>query len=304
MEVKYLNNSELHRGKWDDAIGNANNGNLYASSWYLDIVSPGWSALILPDYSMVMPLTTKRKYGFHYIFRPLLCQQLGVFSPSDPGEKEIGEFINSIPKKFRLIQYCLNSQNKVPQEHRPIMHSTFELNLNQAHEALRSSYSDNHRRNIKKGERMNFHLEQNISSESFIELLRDDVSPGSKILSSGGKLLTLISLIEEMKARDAAYIPGILNRDGKLLAAVLFGKSHKTWYYLVPVSSEEGKAGRSIFLLIDDLINKRSGNNETLDFEGSDIPGLAKFYSGFGAGQVSYPEIRKNTLPWPVKLLK
>ena len=304
MEIRFIHNHDIDRNAWDEAIDGSPSANIYALSWYLDAVCPGWTALANEDYSMVMPLPARRKYGFHYIFRPVLTQQLGVFSRQAADKENISSFIDKIPDRYRLIQYCLNRNNQVAETHKPIMHSTYELDLSPDYKKISSGFSSNHGRNIRKGESTGYRIADNISIEDFIKLLRSDNSAGSKVLSSGNNLLVLIRLAGAMAARKAAEIPGIYDSNGELIAAVLFGKSHNRWYYLAPVNSDKGKEGRAMFTLIDDLIRKRSGKKEILDFEGSDIPGLAKFYQGFGAVKNQYPEIRKNQLPWPIKLLK
>ena len=82
MEIKYLKHNQIDKQKWDSAIENAENGLVYALSWYLDIVSPNWDALVVGDYEQVMPVTHKRKYGIKYLIQPPFCQQLGFFSQS------------------------------------------------------------------------------------------------------------------------------------------------------------------------------------------------------------------------------
>jgi len=67
LEIKYLKHNQIDKQKWDSAIENAQNGLAYALSWYLDIVSPNWDALIFGDYEMVMPLIHKKKYTFHIL---------------------------------------------------------------------------------------------------------------------------------------------------------------------------------------------------------------------------------------------
>jgi hypothetical protein len=72
-----------------NAIARSFNGIVYAYSWYLDIVSPGWDALVKDDYKSVMPLTWRKKYGIKYLYQPFFTQQLGVFS-SDKSECRSG----------------------------------------------------------------------------------------------------------------------------------------------------------------------------------------------------------------------
>ena len=304
MAAKYLQHKDIDKEAWDAAISKAHNGNLYGYSWYLDIVCPHWDALVGTDYKNIFPLTANKKFGFNYLFRPLLSQQLGLFSISSQEKESLLDFLEAIPPKYRLTQYCLNKSNTPPAKYAPVFHKTFELDLSSSYEVLKSGYSENHKRNLKKEKKSEGSIFEEISKKEFIQLLLNDTSPGSKILSSKTNILILEKLIDRMLEGNAGKIIGKKNGEGKLVSAVLFGNSHNTWYYLAPVNSEEGKAGRAVFGIIDYLINSRAGREETLDFEGSDIPGLAKFYSGFGACDVIYPEIRINKLPWPIKYLK
>lgn len=304
MQIEYVQHKHIDKLRWDNTISAALNGNLYAYSWYLDIVCPGWDALISDDYWMIMPLTGNRKYGISYIFRPMLSQQLGLFSLSEISTEDVDLFIGAIPAKYRLIQYCLNKTNFPSPPLNTTTHTTFELDLKQDYKKIISAYSENHRRNIKKTASSGMEVIEDLNKKDFIDLLLTDSSPGSKILSEKKNLAKFSSLIESMHAKGAIRILGLNNQESRLIAGVLFGHSHNTWIYLAPVNTEEGKEKRALFTLIDYLIRTRSGKEEILDFEGSDIPGLAQFYSGFGAVPNHYTEILKNTLPWPIKYLK
>ena len=93
--IQYIANDNLDYEKWDKCIIGSVNGNFYAKSWYLDIVSPNWKALIQDDYKAVFPLPIKKRLGISYISQPLFTQQLGIFS-SECG-KNFEEFLSQIP---------------------------------------------------------------------------------------------------------------------------------------------------------------------------------------------------------------
>jgi hypothetical protein len=59
-----------------------------------------------------------------------------------------------------------------------------------------------------------------------------------------------------------------------------------------------------MFLLIDEFIKKYSEKNLILDFEGSNMEGIARFYQGFGATDCEYLSITFNHLPFPLKFFK
>ena len=80
--LRHVRHAEIDRSQWDALINQAPNGLIYALTWYLDSVSPGWEALVKEvagRYVAVLPLPVRRKYGFSYLLQPLLTQQLGLF---------------------------------------------------------------------------------------------------------------------------------------------------------------------------------------------------------------------------------
>ncbi|MBK7430609.1 MAG: hypothetical protein IPI62_06680 [Bacteroidetes bacterium] len=80
--IKHLRHTEINKSKWDNTIKLSPEGIVYAASWYLDIVSPGWEALMDDDYKFIFPLCTRSKFGFSYLYQPHFTQQGGLFSIS------------------------------------------------------------------------------------------------------------------------------------------------------------------------------------------------------------------------------
>jgi hypothetical protein len=72
--ITYLKHERIDPNRWDECIAAAPNGNVYAWSWYLDLVHPGWDALVEIDsdkYLTVMPITKKKKV-WHQLPLPTL----------------------------------------------------------------------------------------------------------------------------------------------------------------------------------------------------------------------------------------
>jgi hypothetical protein len=134
-----------------------------------------------------------------------------------------------------------------------------------------------------------------------MELLKKDKSAGAKILNLKKNQPTLLKLIPAILNHNAGMICGVKNRHGDLLAAALIGQDKGMHYYLAPVMNEEGRETRAMFYLIDRYIHLNAGLPATLDFEGSDIESVARFYKGYGATPSTYTSLRINRLPWPLK---
>ena len=167
-----------------------------------------------------------------------------------------------------------------------------------------SEYSQNTRRNLKKIEQNKLSYDSDVRAEDFLALMWEDSSAGSAILLKPNNQFLLHALLRNMKQHQTGRIIGARDSEGQLIAAVLFGISHNTWYYLAPVNSDQGREQRALFGIIDRVIQQECKQNVKLDFEGSDIQGLARFYKGFGAKGYQYTFVRKNKLPWPIRIFK
>ena len=305
MNIEYVKHNKVNLKKWDDCIRTAVNGNLYAFSWYLNIVSEGWDALVLNDYEAVMPLTHKKKYGFQIILQPYFTQQLGVFSTRASTPDLTKAFLDAIPKSFRYMIINLNKYNQLTTPYQPFrVNHNFELDLIFTHEQQSKKYSENTRRNIAKAKEAGLSVTSNTCSvNDFIQLLKKNVGVKVEDLPQEkyDDIRKIISFAMQGRFGETLLV---YSRENELLAAVFFVFSHKKAIYLFAASSEEGKKQRAMFLLVDEFIKKYSEKNLILDFEGSNIEGLARFYQGFGAIDCEYVTIKQNRLPFPFKFFK
>ena len=283
MEIKYIKHSEINRQKWDDCIQNACNSLVYAESWFLDIVSPHWEALVLDDYEYVMPLPVKKKYGISFLVQPPLTQQLGIFSASKIDENIVGHFIEKIP--YRSYHLDFNEQNLYS---KGIKQHNFILNLNKDYRTIRSAYSENTKRNVKKAYNFNVEIKTDISISDFLKFYymtekKYPVAPNAKANK----------LIIESSEKNAITIFGAYNINNQLISALCLLHSSKRLIYWLPVSNKEGKNTSSMFKIVDEIILKYANSNVVLDFEGSNIAGIARFYQGFGGELRHYYQIKR-----------
>lgn len=298
MEIRHLLHAQIEKERWNQTVAASRGSNLYALSWYLDAVSPGWQALVTPDYACVMPLTARRRLGLSYLCQPLLSQQSGILSVQPVNGDQVAAFLEAIPPSFRLIEITLGEHNPVAEDPAFNQHTTLRLDLSHSYEELSGAYSENTRRNLKKAAAESLTYEEGIPIGAFLDLLRQDSSPGSRILLRKDNRKTLLRLIIAILGHNAGGICGIRSTDGTLICAVLFARHQGMHYYLAPGSLEAGRDARAMFYLIDRYIHQHSGTQSCLDFEGSDIPTVARFYAGFGAKEHHYPSYRVNQLPW------
>ncbi|HLG04361.1 MAG TPA: GNAT family N-acetyltransferase [Bacteroidia bacterium] len=302
--IIYHKHHEIDRDRWDECIRKSFNGIIYAYSWYLDIVSPQWEALIEGEYESVMPLTPGKQMGVSYLFPPFFSQQLGVFSVKKLTAEAVHAFLDAIPEVYRYWEINLNTFNKVDgsdYEYRPNL--THELDLIDSYENIRKGYAENARRNLKKAEAGGLKLTTTPSREEIISLFR--AGRGSKVKNLlEAQYDTLRRLLQALDARGRLHARGVLNERGELIAGAFFVDANGKVIFLFSGLNNEGKEKASMYFLIDNFIRENAHKNLVLDFEGSNDRGIARFYRGFGAKECVYLQARCNRLPWPIRLLK
>ncbi len=301
MDIRYLKNNEIDRVKWDKCIAASVNGILYAQSAYLNIVCRKWDALVLGNYEAVMPLPWKRIYRFKVLYQPLFTQQLGIFSPHRMSPALVDRFISEATRYFPYININLNTFNICTLSYPDITQRvTYEIDLIESYQVLRKRFSVNTIRNIKAAMKEGVTIKNEVTPRELIKLKhRNQIV---KIKYQGyQKLKKIMSYALNTKS---GKIYGAFSAKGKLVASALFIGSHHKVIYLVSSSNPEGKKLRAMFLLIDQFIRDFSGNHLTLDFEGSMIASIARFFQNFGAKPCYYQNILINNLPWYIKILR
>ena len=300
--IRYLTQNEIDKPKWDTCIDNASNGLIYAYSFYLDHMAKHWNALVLNDYEAVMPLTWNKKYGILYLYQPFLTAQLGVFGKKII-EDQVSTFIKSIPASFRFIDISLNNKNIGGSPDKFFTkRSNYVLDLNKPYEILYENYRENIQRNIKKSFQLGCTFQKDFDVEKVIELAVQQMkSQGNE---ESENIEHFRKLYHYLHSRHMASTYGIFSSKNELLASCVFFFSHNRAYYILVGNNPAGKASGASHALIDQFIKDNAGKIMLLDFEGSDIPNLAFFYSSFGAALEIYPSLKINRLPFYLKWLK
>jgi len=281
--IRFYANNEINKQKWDSCIENSSKGLIYAYAWYLDIVSPNWSALIKEDYKTVFPLPIKKKLGISYISQPLFTQQLGLFSSEN--SNNANTFLQAIPKKvwIRSLQIHNQLDNSKTKDN-------FELDILADIDKIRKKYSQNLKRNLKKATQHNLQIKK-CESRSLIELFKEN--KGKEVAELNIKAYsTLLELLDKIQQKEKGNCLGVY-KEGKLISAAFFTNCLKKSVFLFSASNKTAKEIGANHFLIDTYIENFKKDSLILDFEGSMIPSLARFYASFGAEKKCYYLIEK-----------
>ena len=293
--IRYLEHNSIDRKQWDATIAEC--GNIYAFSWYLDIVHPQWNALVEDDYQAVMPITGGKKFGVDYLYQPYFVQQLGVFSKTALSSEKLDAFLDAIPKNYRFAEIRLNESNALDNDKQSFeYHRNVLLDLNRDYEAIRAQYHSNTKRNLAKAEANNLQIVDTVIPYHVVALFTDN---RGALLDKWGdaEYARLTKLAQTAVNRKAAFILGVTEKGvGQLLCAAIFMKTDKRITFLFSGLTEEGKQRQAMTYLLDYVIQRYANQPVTFDFEGSDDDNLARFYLGFGGEEVKYPSYNYNRL--------
>ena len=296
--LRLLKNDEINFIKWDNCINNAYNGNIYAFSWYLDILCEEWEGIVQNDYQAVMPLLIRKKSGIRYVYSTLLATQLGVFSTEVMGESMTNQFMEKVSHHFKFFNINLNKFNTIdPSLFRQKNNNTYEFDLISNYDIIRDSYSDKVRRGINDAKQKKVEIIRKLTPTRFMEFVRDKsvIISGKRNKETANKLLKITDFVIN---HGLGNIYAGFSPDNKLCAAVLFLKSKRKATILFSGISRRGVELKAMELLIDRFIRDNAEKNITLSFGNLAIPGKEKFFPGFGAKNYHFTTVKNPLIPF------
>lgn len=295
-DISFIPHAAIDRQAWDACVSRYTPDHIYAYSWYLDVMVPEWTALVWGNYEAVMPLPCRKKYGVHYLYQPFLTAQLGLIA-ADNSPALLNTFLHAIPGRYRYWDICLHHRNALRVDDYTFRTRTnLVLPLQQSYEAIRCLYNENTVRNIRKAETAGLLIKQDVSPSEVMALSHQPLSADEST--------RLLKLYKILAHRNQCFTWGVTSTTGQLLASAIFFLQWGRAFYILPGNSPDSRGSGASHLLIDHFIRQHAMQLHVLDFEGSDIVSVARFYNGFGAQQENYPALQLNRLPWFLRWLK
>lgn len=299
-DIRYLSRQEIDEHEWNACLQRSPNGLVYAQTKFLDILCPGWGALVLGNYQAIMPLPQRKKWGIAYLFQPFQLPVLGVFGDV-AATSNTDAFLQAIPAQFRLWDMSLNTANHTHQ-YAPyaIARQNFILPLHADHALLEQQYSTQLKRSLKRAARAKMVVHDQLPFQAVLALAKENYPVFTK--AEPADFESIATICQQMHQQVSAY--GVFDQSQVLLASAIFLHYRNRAYYWMVGNDSRGRQHGASALLLDSFIRRHAGTGIVLDFEGSEVPGVAAFYRSFGAINEPYTTIYYNKLPYPFHLLK
>lgn len=304
-----LPHTDFSLSRWDAFIAASPQRIVYAYSWYLEVVSPQWQALVWEeagDWKAVMPLPVQSKWGLNVVQQPFYCQFLGIFTtPSVEPSSVQTAFLEALSTHFRYVSsYSGRFLGEQFPPQLELQHcDTHLFPLDTPYPTLRQRYSPDRRMNLRRALRFGWKITESQDLDPLIQLFQENHAANIQ----GGVAETAYELLrkveEALRHQNATRLVYAL-KDGKIEAGALFAIHDQRIIYLFNAASPVGRKGNARTLLIDQLIQTYAATGYIFDFESPEKTSIASFYASFGAQPEEYWVLHYNNLPFPLKQLQ
>jgi hypothetical protein len=300
--IVWLRHNEIDREQWDNCVKDSPGSKPYGFSWYLDIMCPGWEALIDDEYDSVFPLPVHNKYGIRYIATPIFLRQLGAYSPDKPLQKATNEFVEYMPEFYRLVDLCVG-QRIDNDSFKVTLKSNYELDLSKSYNKLWDNFSAHCRRNIEKSCKKKPEIVGDVGPDELIDLFI--LNKGKEIRGiKPGDYRRLKELMNFCVKNNRGRIIGVRSGKGKLLFGIFLVEVKGSKTMLFVVNTPQSREKRFGYYAVNELIRESASTATILDFAGTSIPSIASFMESFGSKNIPFYRIYRNSLIWPIRMFK
>ena len=300
MDIQILPSYQIDTAKWDACVQSNTNGLIYATSDYLNATADNWSGLIINDYETIMPLPWRNKWGITYLYTPPFTQQLGLIGKSCQMDENMLQALN---KFVRYGDYFFNYSNEFTwDKHSVSSKSNYILDLSIGYNHVNQSYSNELKSYLKKTNTFQLQL-ADASITTAVDAYQMHYQERMPHLKQED-FERMKKLCQLMELDGRAFAKAVVDKAGKQLAIGLFLKDNKRIYNLMPTTFPDGRKQFAMHYLLDNVFKEYAEQQLLFDFEGSDLPGVKRFYEQFGSANQPYTHWHFNHLPWLMRLVK
>ena len=306
MTITHLPQDQIDRARWDHCVQHASNARIYGETAFLDHLCDHWDGLIINDYESVMPLPWKQKWSIRYVIQPAFYQQGGLFGKHAKDALVLEQCIQHMRSRFRFAETTLNSENPIETNSRlytTAYRQNFVLDIRTAFEQIEPIFSSYLVHRIRRSQKNELTIRQDLSAATIIQEYQNRYARKIKDFSASD-FVRFTRYCSYLKSMNRLHVLSVHRKDGEWIAGVILLQDRHRLYNAVSCLKPDGKKQGANYFLYDQVIRTFSGKNLLLDFEGSDIPGIAYFYEKFGGDKEWYPFIRYNQLPRIIRYLK
>jgi hypothetical protein len=314
FKAEVLHRSQIEDAVWDGFIAHSPQAAPYGCAWYLDVVWPGWQAVVVTEkghWLAALPFKVSSKYGISYVFNPPFCQYVGLFFGEMAGKNATQEFtlkkklvkaaLGALPSAIKVFDVKFAPEFDYPL---PFHWAGYELRTRYSYwldnqvdkQALFKNFEERTRTYINKAVKSGLVATPVESVDAILSLAQKKDS----YAVDTGLLKKLWATLRQQQTGTALEIRDV---GGQLHAGLIYQQfGHKLLHLFSAYDPALGNQG-GMSLAIWRSIESAGPGVQVIDFEGSMLEPIEHFFRGFGTKPVPYLQIKKNAFPKPVRWL-
>lgn len=112
MMLHFVKHSDINPEQWDNLVLKSSFSSIFLTYECLNLLtSPdSWNAVISDDYSIALPLPTRRKWTKNYAYPPFFIPQMGILSSKNITPEIIELILDAVPNDYVLTDIVLNAE--------------------------------------------------------------------------------------------------------------------------------------------------------------------------------------------------
>jgi hypothetical protein len=292
LTIRFLAKKDIDLSRWDACVSADPSCLPYALSWWLDAATQGnWDGVVVDDYRVVMPLPRGKFFGrFTQVQRPSFTQQCGPFGQLQPGD--VKQLLTKLPSRYISFKLPLTdrvSHDEIPAGFTSRERTNYVIDLSPDFSAVHQNFHKVLRRKLRRNGPA---ILSPAEPKGIIELYRQ--SAGQKAGLKPKHYRQIAAIIDAARENDAAICCRLDDEENGFLAAGFFPFYRGRLINTFAASTAIGYRKDGMARLIAELIKAHGGPGRLLDFEGSDIPGVAEFFRSFGPVERNYLSVEKT----------
>src|ERR1700680_3541175 len=301
---------------YEELVKRSPQGSIFSHRWWLEAVAPGmYEILEIKKGNQIQaawPIVYLKRDGEQHVCMPALTQKLGIlFAPSNvkpveaqsTNQRLTTELMDQLGEAASFHQnFHENFTDWLPfywRGHAQTTRYTYVLEDISDLSALWNGMRANHRRDIRRAERLGIRITDNLEMAKFLELNRKTFTRQGREPLTSDELICRLD--QACSANAGRKIFAGIDSQGRLHAAVYVAWADDTAYYLMAGSEPDLRESGAQLLALWGAVCFASSGVKLFDFEGSMLPQVERGFRGFGAKQLPYFSITK-TPPAPASL--
>lgn len=268
---------------------------LYSQPWFMEAVAPGKGHYALvslsnqPDKTAIFPFCG-HKIGWKWrLFQPSFCQRFQPFSTDNQPIEEVlwrawfdflekktwaGHWPFEMPNTLNYSLFTSVRITKKPNFIYPILDELVEM---------LAKWKPGRRNTLKKTSPLSIQL---LNSAQLMQEIQAFCMDGERLWRPTSKEREILKKIVYSAEKEVfAYK---IELEKKTVALSLILQWGNRLHYLMGMSNSNGLKLEAMPFFFKELMDEWKGSGKTLDFEGSSLPGVAKFFKSMGAEEEEY----------------